>query len=118
LGHLRPPIFEVASRFALLPLAQAVLPAPDGGYGPPDYGTGNTAEGEDALFNLSSGAFNTATGFRSLFSNTTGNFNTAIGAGARRYKVHKETTAQFGLIAEEVAKANPDLVIYDSDGEP
>ena len=35
-----------------------------------------------------------------------------------RYKVHKDTTPQFGLIAEEVAKANPDLVIYDSDGKP
>jgi trimeric autotransporter adhesin len=35
-----------------------------------------------------------------------------------RYKVHKDTTAQFGLIAEEVAEVNPDLVIYDSGGEP
>ena len=34
------------------------------------------------------------------------------------YKVHKDTTPQFGLIAEEVAKVNPDLVIYDSDGKP
>ena len=36
--------------FGLLPGAQAVIPAPDGGYGPPAYGTGNTAEGEEALF--------------------------------------------------------------------
>jgi trimeric autotransporter adhesin len=35
-----------------------------------------------------------------------------------RYKVHKDTTPQFGLIAEEVAEVNPDLVIYDSDGKP
>ena len=35
-----------------------------------------------------------------------------------RYKVHKDATPQFGLIAEEVAKVNPDLVIYDSDGKP
>jgi uncharacterized coiled-coil protein SlyX len=35
-----------------------------------------------------------------------------------RYKVHKDTTPNFGLIAEEVAKANPDLVIYDTDGKP
>ena len=62
---------------------RAVIPAPDGGYGPPAYGTGNTAEGEDALLNLSSGgSFNTATGYRTLHNNTTGNFNTAIGAGA------------------------------------
>lgn len=35
-----------------------------------------------------------------------------------RYKVRKDTTLQFGLIAEEVAEANRDLVIYDSDGKP
>jgi hypothetical protein len=35
-----------------------------------------------------------------------------------RYKIHKDTTPQFGLIAEEVAEANPDLVIYDADGKP
>ena len=35
-----------------------------------------------------------------------------------RYKVHKNITPQFGLIAEEVAKVNPDLVIYDADGKP
>jgi len=35
-----------------------------------------------------------------------------------RYKVHKDTTPQFGLIAEEVAEVNPDLVIYDADGKP
>jgi hypothetical protein len=79
--------------FALLPPAQAVLPAPDGGYGPPDYGTGNTAEGEDALLNLSSGAFNTATGFRALNSITTGNFNTAIGAGALFFNTGDDNTA-------------------------
>jgi hypothetical protein len=79
--------------FALLPPARAVLPAPDGGYGPPDYGTGNTAEGEDALLNLSSGAFNTATGFRALNSITTGNFNTAIGAGALFFNTGDDNTA-------------------------
>ena len=79
--------------FALLPPAQAVLPAPDGGYGPPYYGTGNTAEGEDALLNLSSGAFNTATGFRALNSITTGNFNTAIGAGALFFNTGDDNTA-------------------------
>jgi hypothetical protein len=35
-----------------------------------------------------------------------------------RYKVHKDTTPQFGLIAEDVAEVNPDLVIYDADGKP
>lgn len=75
--------------FGLLPRAQAVTPAPDGG-----YPGGNTAEGTDALFGLSSGVWdtalgaqalnhntigvaNTATGFQSLFYNTTGGQNTA-----------------------------------------
>jgi hypothetical protein len=35
-----------------------------------------------------------------------------------RYKVHKDATPQFGLIAEEVAEINPNLVIYDADGKP
>jgi hypothetical protein len=35
-----------------------------------------------------------------------------------RYKVHKDRTPQFGLIAEQVAEVNPDLVIYDADGKP
>jgi len=35
-----------------------------------------------------------------------------------RYKVHKASTPNFGLIAEEVAEVNPDLVIYDADGKP
>jgi Chaperone of endosialidase len=35
-----------------------------------------------------------------------------------RYKMHKDSTPQYGLIAEEVAEVNPDLVIYDRDGKP
>ena len=34
-----------------------------------------------------------------------------------RYKVHKDATPQFGLIAEEVAQVNPDLVVRDKNGE-
>jgi hypothetical protein len=41
--------------------AQAVIPAPDGG-----YPGGNTAEGQTALFSLTSGTYNTAVGFSSL----------------------------------------------------
>jgi hypothetical protein len=54
-----------------------VVPPPDGG-----YPGGNTAEGQNALFSLTSGTFNTAVGFLSLRSNTEGNFNTAVGGGA------------------------------------
>jgi hypothetical protein len=62
--------------FGLLPGAQAVVPAPDGG-----YPGGNTAEGTSALLSLTTGSFNTAVGFFSLLSATEGNFNTGVGAG-------------------------------------
>ena len=65
--------------FALLPVPKAfgVVPPPDGG-----YPGGNTAEGQNALFSLSTGGYNTAVGYLSLTSNSTSSFNTAIGAGA------------------------------------
>jgi Chaperone of endosialidase len=63
--------------FVLSPLAQAVSPAPDGG-----YPGGNTAEGQSALFDLTTGGYNTAVGYFSLGSDTTAGFNTAVGAGA------------------------------------
>src|SRR5882724_549232 len=62
--------------FVLLPNAQAVVPAPDGGY--PNF---TTAEGQNALFGLTTGAGNTGVGWYSLFSDTTANFNTGVGAG-------------------------------------
>ena len=60
--------------FALSPTARAVIPAPDGG-----YPTSNTAEGDDALFSLTTGVANTAIGFNALYSDTTGDNNMAIG---------------------------------------
>jgi trimeric autotransporter adhesin len=70
-------IISLLISFALLPNAQAVSPPPDGG-----YPGGNTAEGQAALFSLTTGGYNTAIGFFSLRSNTKGSFNTAVGAGA------------------------------------
>jgi hypothetical protein len=61
--------------FALCQIAQAVSPAPDGG-----YPGNNTAEGDDALFSLTTGTENTALGFGALYSNTTGDSNTATGS--------------------------------------
>ena len=49
------------------PETQAVVPPPDGGY--PNF---NTAEGQNALFSLTTGAANTAVGWFSLSSDTTG----------------------------------------------
>jgi len=34
-----------------------------------------------------------------------------------RYKVHNDTTPQYGLIAEQVAEVNPNLVVRDKNGE-
>jgi hypothetical protein len=63
--------------FVLSQTARAVTPPPDGG-----YPGGNTAEGNDALFSLTTGTGNTATGARALISNTNGFANTASGASA------------------------------------
>jgi hypothetical protein len=67
----------VLACFALSQRAQAVVPAPDGGY--PGQ---NTAEGQNALLSLTTGTNNTAVGWFSLQTLTTGQYNTAIGAGA------------------------------------
>ena len=62
---------------SLLISAQAVSPPPDGGY--PDA---NTAEGQNALFSLTTGVANTAVGWLSLNTVDTGKLNTAIGVNA------------------------------------
>jgi hypothetical protein len=55
---------------------QAVVPPPDGGY--PNF---TTAEGTNALKNLTISSGNTGVGWVSLFSATTASFNTGVGAG-------------------------------------
>ena len=62
--------------FGLLPTTQAVVPPPDGGY--PGF---TTAEGTNALNNLTTGVGNTAVGWYSLFANSTASYNTGVGAG-------------------------------------
>ena len=73
--------------FGLSPASKAVNPPPDGGY----LGL-NTAEGQNALKNLTTGSANTAVGWFSLFSNTGGSNNTAIGAGTLLFNM----PGQFG----------------------
>src|SRR6476646_6239762 len=68
--------------------AKAVVPPPDGG-----YPGANTAEGQNALLNLTTGGFNTAVGWLSLHSETTGSFNTAVGAATLFRNNANENTA-------------------------
>ena len=69
-------VFITFVGFVMSSITQAVTPAPDGGY----LGR-NTAEGDFALQNLTTGSDNTAIGNGALFSNTSGLQNTAIGRG-------------------------------------
>jgi hypothetical protein len=69
------------------PNAHAVSPPPDGGY--PGL---NTAEGTNALKNLTTGVANTAVGWFSLTSNTDGSFNTGVGAGTLVLNVGNQST--------------------------
>jgi hypothetical protein len=84
-------IATVMGGFALSPIAQAVTPAPDGGYAGANTAEGtqalqslvsggadNTAIGFQALFHATDSIQNTATGFRAL-ANSTGDFDVAIG---------------------------------------
>jgi hypothetical protein len=110
----RTPTFLIALLLVypgLSPRAQAVNPPPDG-----DYPGENTAEGQDALFSLTSGRENTAIGFQALFSNTTafgntangyraltsntdGAFNTASGEEALRYNTTGLSNTANGAVA-------------------
>jgi trimeric autotransporter adhesin len=72
---------------AAVPKAFGVFPPPDGGY--PGF---NTAEGQNALFTLTTGAANTAVGWFSLHSNTDGSFNTGVGAGTLLFNIGNQST--------------------------
>src|ERR1700745_2031507 len=94
---------------ALVQNTQAVSPAPDGG-----YPGGNTAEGQNALFSLTTGFYNTALGFFSLESNAAGNFNTAIGPGALFATTADENTATGAgaLFSNTTGEANAALGVF------
>jgi trimeric autotransporter adhesin len=92
--HIIYPAFALFALFALACLAfvqsaQAVSPAPDGGY--PAF---NTAEGQNALFGLTTGVGNTAVGWFSLSSNTDGSFNTGVGVGTLLFNVGDQSTGE------------------------
>ena len=81
-------ILSAAACFWLLPRAQAVVPPPDGG-----YAGFNTAEGQMALFGLTTGTGNVAVGWASLYSDAEGSLNTAIGTGTLLFNTADQNTA-------------------------
>jgi trimeric autotransporter adhesin len=90
--------------FALSPTIRAVDPPPDGG-----YPNSNTAEGDNALFNLTTGFNNTAIGFRALFNNTSGGFNTASGYQALFSNTtgnSNTATGSFALLFNTIGNSN------------
>src|SRR5947208_11285617 len=75
--------------FVIASPVRAVAPAPDGGY--PGF---NTAEGQNALFNFTTGVGNTAVGWFSLWSDSDGSYNTAVGAGTLLFNVGNQSTSE------------------------
>src|SRR5437660_7109991 len=73
---------------AYLQAAQPVSPPPEGG-----YPGANTAEGQNALLNLTSCTYNTAIGWFSLKSNANSQFNTGLGAGTLFANIGDNNTA-------------------------
>ena len=74
--------------FALSPAVGALNPPPDGA-----YSNFTTAEGQNALQSLTTGAANTALGAYSLFETSAGSNNTAVGAGALDLNTADSNTA-------------------------
>jgi Chaperone of endosialidase len=99
-------IAGVLACFGFLPKAQAVVPPPDGGY--PNF---TTAEGQNALFSLTTGAANTAVGWFSLFTDTTGSFNTGLGAGTLLGNVSGSNNTALGAAAGLNITGNSNICI-------
>lgn len=81
-------LLTVTFCFVSWPQARAVIPPPDGA-----YANFNTAEGQNALFSLSTGVGNTALGWLSLGTVNTGSYNTAVGAGTLLANTGDQNTA-------------------------
>jgi len=84
-----------------LPEAQAVSPAPDGG-----YPGGNTAKGQNALLRLTTGTFNTAIGLFSVESLMKGKFNTGVGAGTS-FRMRQTKIRQWALVRSLATRLAP-----------
>ena len=81
-------LISLLSGFVSLQPAPAVVPPPDGGY--PGF---NTAEGQNALLNLTTGVGNAGLGWYSLFSSEAASYNTGVGAGALALNTADSNTA-------------------------
>jgi Chaperone of endosialidase len=94
-------LFTLGS-LAFSQIAQAVTPAPDGGY--PGH---NTAEGQNALFSRTTGLYNTALGAFTLYGDTTGTGNTAVGINVLRNNVTGVFNTAVGLNALYFNRGDP-----------
>jgi BclA C-terminal domain len=82
------PAGNTAQRTSAAPAAPDVSPPPDGGY--PGF---TTAEGKNALKNLTTGIGNSGFGWYSLFSDATASYNTGLGAGTLALNTGEANTA-------------------------
>jgi hypothetical protein len=80
--------------FGFLPTTQAVITDPEGYF--PGW---NTAEGQSALFSLTTGLYNTALGGAALYSNTAGNGNTAAGLNSLFHNTVGNSNTALGAAA-------------------
>jgi hypothetical protein len=96
------PLVLALAALALVPAARALRPSPDGGY--PNE---TTAEGDGALFSLTTGEGNTALGSNALHANTTGSQNTATGCNALRFHITGDHNTATGRAA----------LVFNADGE-
>jgi hypothetical protein len=98
------PLVLAVAGLAFAPMARALRPPPDGGY--PNE---TTAEGDGALFSLTTGFGNTALGFSALNSDTEGSFNTATGRNALRFHItgnHNTATGGAALVFNADGEGN------------
>lgn len=93
-------------------------PSPDGCY--PGF---TTAEGCNAVANLTSGAGNTGVGWYSVFSTTTHSYNTGVGAGTLALNNADSNTAVgaaamlLNTTGHENTAVGVDAMVYNSSGE-
>lgn len=94
---MKTPTLMLIAGLALVTTSFAVDPPPDGG-----YPGSNTAEGEDALFSVTTATQNTAVGYHALNASTDLGDNTAVGARA----LENCTSAQNTAVGSQALLAN------------